>query len=65
MAAPFIRFHLGTAATVQTHGSEQNSLIILSFHPIECIGKASIRSLIAHFIGAKFVCEYPTCLGFI
>src|SRR5258707_15042964 len=60
MAAPFIQFHLETAATVQTHRSEQNSLIILSFHPIECIGKASVRLLIPQLIGAKFICEYST-----
>src|SRR5258708_800776 len=60
MATPFIWFHLETAAMVQTHRSEQNSLIILSFHPIECIGKASVHSLIPQLIGAKFVCEYST-----
>src|SRR5258708_10713782 len=60
MATPFIQFHLETAATVQTHRSEQNSLIILSFHPIECIGKASVCSLIPQLIGAKFVCAYST-----
>ncbi len=60
MAAPFIRFHLETVAMVQTHRSEQNSLIILSFHPIECIGKVSVCLLIPQLIGAKFVCEYST-----
>src|SRR5260370_1629282 len=55
MAAPFIWFHLETAATVQPHRSEQNSLIILSFHPIERIGNASESSLIPNLIWSRSV----------